>query len=583
MWSRAKISVFVAGLVAVGLLTSFVAPAASQPPTGQSSGIASQQQLAEDTAARQQRATIIFGGDIMLGRYVEQVASSRYPAYPFAPISPTLRAADYVVANLESPLTNVVSPTRAVRWINIKASPAQAAALPAAGIDLVSLANNHATDYGRQALTDTIASLKAVGVAYTGVGGARVATINGLRVAFLGYTCIAPSGPDLRLNVLPCDYDLKASTERLQGDIAAAKGQAGAVVVLIHWGNEYTSLPLDYQRKLAAVMAEAGATLVVGAHPHQVQSMERIGSTLVAYSLGNFIFDQNFSPLTKNSLLLRVVLDRRGVVAANSIPLSTYLQARLLDPGDKGGQAVTAEAARGSADDFDWQTMRPAAPLSTLKAPPAPLSPTLALAYQRSDPPAQSQLADLNADGKAELITLQQQHLTLYQADAAGNWQAAWQSDSLWQVESFAVADAFGRGPMLAFILWQPDYRWGGAGKLKNQIFIYGWAREGWRAVWAGRPLADAAHQLSFFVASDGQPRLAVLEGNDSSKLQVSVWSWNGFGYSLDWRSPGAGYSSLFTDSLTHQVFYRLSSCCTGKEGSSCVFVLVPLVGWRSC
>ena len=181
----------------------------------------------------------------------------------------------------------------------------------------MSLANNHALDYGRVAFGDTIRYAREYGVAAPG-GGAnlaatrrpRVRTVGGLRVAFLAYSDVRLPGFDAtptRSGAAP------AFPELIRPDVRAAGRRADLVVVWFHWGIERTLSPTARQRSLARASFEAGGDVVLGAHPHVLQPIRRTRTKLVAWSLGNFVFGANSSGTARTGIL-RMKLTRAGVV-----------------------------------------------------------------------------------------------------------------------------------------------------------------------------------------------------------------------------------------------------------------------------
>jgi poly-gamma-glutamate synthesis protein (capsule biosynthesis protein) len=215
------------------------------------------------------------------------------PAYPFDLVRPLFEGADLVVGNMEGTFTDRGVPLQ--KQYTFRTTPAVASGLAAAGFDAVSLANNHATDFGTTSLEDTLAALTEAGVPAFGAGAGAAAaeaplvlrTADGARVAFVGFSDIG--------EVLWAKGDqsgvARADAERIGRAVQAARAEADYVVLFVHWGAEYTHAPTDRQRALARAAVEAGADLVLGAHPHVLQPCERIEDGLVLYSLGNFVFD----------------------------------------------------------------------------------------------------------------------------------------------------------------------------------------------------------------------------------------------------------------------------------------------------
>ena len=255
-------------------------------------------------------------GDVTFGNGVARAIAAYGPRYPWLDVAPLLRRADIATANLEGAVSTRGRPVG--KEYHFRGPPsALAAAARVAGLDVVSIANNHTVDFGRAAFLDTIRYARRFGVATAGGGAdleaARRPTIlerGGLRIAFLAYSDVRPSGFDAgpaRAGAAPAFPSLVAS------DVAAARARADVTVVWFHWGVERRFAPTARQRSLARVALRAGATVVLGAHPHVLQPISRSGRRLVAWSLGNFVFAAN-SPGTERTGILRIRLGARGVV-----------------------------------------------------------------------------------------------------------------------------------------------------------------------------------------------------------------------------------------------------------------------------
>jgi poly-gamma-glutamate capsule biosynthesis protein CapA/YwtB (metallophosphatase superfamily) len=276
--------------------------------------------------------TLTAVGDIMLGRRV----GSRHRADPGAPLKPLrkrLAAAEITVGNFESTLSTAGSPTQG--GDSFAASPRVTSGLRAAGFDLVSLANNHVGDYGDRALRQTIARFDSSGIETVGAGrnlaAARRPVIikrNGVRIGFLAVDSIGEtpaatgSRPGTnRLNMPPRTGPLNCSQlRRITSDIRALDRRVDVVVVLTHWGTQYTHRPESSQRVAARAFADAGADLVIGGHPHWVQGLAMAGSAVVVHSLGNFVFDMDFQTKTREGVFLEIVLWNNRVKAVEPVP-----------------------------------------------------------------------------------------------------------------------------------------------------------------------------------------------------------------------------------------------------------------------
>ena len=224
-----------------------------------------------------------------------------------------MRNADIFMLNNEFPYSNGGSPT-AGKQFTFRARPESAALLHDIGVDIVSLANNHAYDYGESALLDTLDTLEAENIPYVGAGRdiqeaskPYIFDIGGLKIAYISATQIERlSTPDTKgagettPGVFRC---LDAS--RLLQIIRETKEEADFVVVYIHWGTESTDQTDWLQQEQAPQIAQAGADLIIGDHPHVLQKIDYIGDVPVYYSLGNYLFNSK----TQDTCLVTVSID----------------------------------------------------------------------------------------------------------------------------------------------------------------------------------------------------------------------------------------------------------------------------------
>ncbi len=256
--------------------------------------------------------TLAAGGDVIGDRKVGDFIDSQGGEAALSGVAPLLSRADIAYVNLESPASDQGTPDPD-KDVVFRGRPQLVTGLRSAGIDLVSLANNHALDWGEAALTDTIARLSAAGIGAAGAGenlaAARapaVMDVNGDRAALLAYSLILPAGfraGQERAGVNPGRPD----QQRLLKDIRATALEYEWVIVSIHWGVEYESAANADQRALAHRMVEAGADVVLGHHPHVIQGLEIYQNAVIAYSLGDFVFDHR-SRETGEAFLLEAEL-----------------------------------------------------------------------------------------------------------------------------------------------------------------------------------------------------------------------------------------------------------------------------------
>ena len=242
--------------------------------------------------------TIAVTGDIMLGRSVDQQIVAGNGIFPFTYTADYLRGFDLTVGNLECVVSTLGSPVPGKPY-TFRGSPEGFARLVAAGFDIVSVANNHSGDYGTAAFTDMLAHLPTHGIAPLG-GGRTLAeahqpvirTVRTTTVGFLAYCAIDP-------------YSFAATPTSpghawldptlLRADIAAVRPRVDFLVTFMHWGIEYQPWQTSDQQAMARLALDAGADLVVGAHPHVIQPNEMYNGKPIIYSIGNFVFDEMFS------------------------------------------------------------------------------------------------------------------------------------------------------------------------------------------------------------------------------------------------------------------------------------------------
>jgi poly-gamma-glutamate capsule biosynthesis protein CapA/YwtB (metallophosphatase superfamily) len=286
---------------------------------------------------------LAFGGDV---HFTERtLALLDDPATAFGPVSPVLSAADIAMVNLETAVTTRGTPEP--KEYHFRAPPSAFAALGSAGVDVVTLANNHSLDYGPVGLADTLA---AATVPVVGAGASAAAayapwitTVKGVRFAFLGFSQITElastwAATDTRPGIaMALDFSLALAA------IRAARAAADVVVVYMHWGQEYRECPLALQTSFAAAAAEAGAALIVGTHAHVMQGDGWLGHSFVAYGLSNFVWWWNDAQ-SNDTGVLRVTLAGSTITGTEFLP--AYISRTTGQPIPSTGE----EAARISAE-----------------------------------------------------------------------------------------------------------------------------------------------------------------------------------------------------------------------------------------
>lgn len=291
--------------------------------------------------------TLLFTGDVMLSRAVgSRMVAQKDWSLPFRMIADTMRDADLRYCNLECPVSD--QGRNLHHLYSFRADPQVIEGLWTAGFNVVSQANNHAYDWGPDALVDSLERLRTAGISPVGAGQNILAAhypvlvnVGGLRIAFLAYVNIDPKEA-------AADVDRPGvawlDPPQVLADIRFARPLADLVIVCPHWGVEYAVKPESDQVMLAHQMIDAGADMIVGSHPHVVQPVETYHDHWIAYSLGNFIFDQQ-NPNTRHGLMLRATVHDKHIVNVASIPIdiNSNYQALLAPATDRPAKPLLAE------------------------------------------------------------------------------------------------------------------------------------------------------------------------------------------------------------------------------------------------
>lgn len=311
-----------------------------------------------DTILVPPRTRLVCGGDVMLSRYVGRLARWKADrSFSFRGLAPALSSADIAFVNLESPFSDRGRPVE--KGMVFKAEPDMIEGLKMAGIDVISTANNHARDRGSYGLEYTLRWAAANGIAVVGTGlvpaaaheGAIVER-HGTRFGFLAYTYDQTNGnyPDQDPRVAVLDAG------QMRKDVRALSIRADVVIVSMHAGVEYQATPHPQQVEFARAAIDAGASVVIGHHPHVIQPVERYKHGVIFYSLGNLVFDQFQRRDTQEGLLGEITFlgreiercETKRVEIVNAVPRlaagpPTFLSRPGLDP-EAGGPEQSAVA-----------------------------------------------------------------------------------------------------------------------------------------------------------------------------------------------------------------------------------------------
>ncbi|MCB9420176.1 MAG: CapA family protein [Ardenticatenaceae bacterium] len=493
------------------------------------------QPLADDESV----VELIAVGDVMLGRDVANEPE------PLADVVPWLTAADLTFGNLEAAIVEDGTPRTAPAGEPqpiILAAPVTAVPhLTSAGFDILSLANNHSLDFGPDGLAETAVRLQDANIDVVGAGPDTASAyqplireVDGLRLAFLAFNAVPDPANSKQLSVngnqwQPADWDEVRATEA----VAQAQEQADVVVVSMHWGYEYEQQVDPWQETAVQALTAAGANLILGHHPHVVQetsnllglSNQRLPNLQVftAYSLGNFVFDQGQDG-TDQGLALRVFFDKQGLRAVQVLPVWAGPHPRLMTPEE-------------------------AAPLLARIQPPPP---RISFACEGDDCHLVNEAGfdtlgqqgdasgifwsgaiDLTGDGADEIIRRAGERVTIYQEGTA-----VYTTPPEWYVVDAALGDPNDDGRYeLLLAIWQTDNE----GHDRSQPYIVGYRGGEYKLIWGGRPLARPISEIELGdVDGDGKQELVSVEED-----AISVWRWQGWNFSLMWRSENGRYQGL--------------------------------------
>ncbi|WP_157746569.1 CapA family protein [Micromonospora inositola] len=266
--------------------------------------------------------TLDFAGDVHFADRTAGLLGN--PATAFGSISSTLSDADLAMVNLETAVTTRGTPEP--KEFHFRAPTSAYDAVRAAGIDVVSIANNHTLDYGRVGLSDTLGAARASGVPAVGAGVNAAAAyapwiteIRGTSLAFLAFSQVSELWSSWKATDSQAGIAMTRDLSRAVAAVRAARQQADVVVVYVHWGVEGESCPPDEAREFAGAMAEAGADIVVGTHAHLLLGDGWLGRTFVQYGLGNFLWWRD-DAYSNDTGVLRVTLHGPTVVRTELVP-----------------------------------------------------------------------------------------------------------------------------------------------------------------------------------------------------------------------------------------------------------------------
>jgi poly-gamma-glutamate capsule biosynthesis protein CapA/YwtB (metallophosphatase superfamily) len=312
--------------------------------------------------------TLAFAGDVHFAGRVARLLKN--PATAFGPISSVLGSSDFTALNLETAVTSRGQPQP--KTYHFATRPGAFTALHDAGVDLVTIANNHILDFGQIGLEDTLAAARKAHFPLVGAGvnaeaawAPFVTTINGTKIAIIGVSQVAELASSWAATAHRPGEANAINLGQTLAAVRAAKRLARIVVVFMHWGTEGMACPDENQLSLAPKLAAAGASIIIGAHAHVLQGSGWLGHTFVAYGLGNFLWWENsFSTATG---VLRLTLHPHAPLTARFIPAIV----------SHTGQPITDQGAVARRALAHYASLRACAGLSA-SPPAAAITPTSA-------------------------------------------------------------------------------------------------------------------------------------------------------------------------------------------------------------
>lgn len=287
---------------------------------------------------------LFFAGDLMLDRGVRKSVTKNLNGdynklFENTDLLNLLKNSDIAFANLEGTASDKGRDKH--NLYSFRMDPVVVSAFKNAGISIVSVANNHIGDWGRDAYIDSLTRLKESGILYTGGGinseEAEMPAIiekYGIKIGFIGFSDVGPNEMKVGENTAGL---LLASNPRFSEIVKNASTQVDYLIVSFHWGEEYKPKNNARQKYLAHKAIDAGAKIIIGHHPHVIQNTEMYKDSFIAYSLGNFIFDQSWSEPTMQGMLLEIKLNKNGSMTAtkNTFKLNKFFQPEEIMEGEE--------------------------------------------------------------------------------------------------------------------------------------------------------------------------------------------------------------------------------------------------------
>lgn len=299
------------------------------------------------------KVRILFLGDMMFDRGVRTQANAKGFEYVFGPSTTTIARHDLTIANLEGPVSTFNSTTvtpngKAIPGFQFTFATATASALKNAGIDMVSLSNNHTLNFGQAGMDQTRMWLKNSGVMYFGspANSSEISTSTCVQKSSkTADGASADADENICIGLIGWHEFAYKNDQKVLDEIVRLSPTVDYLVVFPHWGVEYEAKPTKAQIILAHKWIDAGADAVIGTHPHVVQAIEKYNGKPIFYSLGNFIFDQYFSFDTTHGIGVSIELEKNKTVASSSSISSISAKYSVIPFSSVGTKVSTSDAS----------------------------------------------------------------------------------------------------------------------------------------------------------------------------------------------------------------------------------------------
>jgi poly-gamma-glutamate capsule biosynthesis protein CapA/YwtB (metallophosphatase superfamily) len=527
----------------------------------------------ENLPVRGETVTLIAVGDVMLSRNVASKMSEKGMDYPFLKTRDYLRSGDIVFGNLETP----IFPGRKISRSEMifRSDPGSEKTLVDSGFDILSLANNHTPNFGKKSLKDTFKYLDQAGLIYAGAGenesdahAPAIIETKGFRFAFLAYndTDVVPDNWEAISNSPGTAFMDK---KKMQRDVKAAKANADFVIVSMHSGYEYKPKPNNHQIDFSHSAIDAGADLVIGHHPHVVQTIEKYKDKFIFYSLGNFVFDQMWSQETREGLVAKFIFSADGIEKIDLLPvlIEDYSQPSFTESKTVSRVLDRLDYPLDNRMVVVWDEKQ--------KTYTTKIGYTISAKQQ----PSQSKMermefVDFDSEISDERIFLENGRVRLEQ-----DYSVVWQSSDDWWIDDFRVDDSTGDGELK---LNMSAWRAGNFGRskpfwiekndmsIKNHLFVMRYSQGDFKSVWMSSNLSKPNREFVFAdFDCDSHSELAVIEseyGRESSGFgeYVAIWKWNEWGFFNEWRSKKGQYKNLSVEKIDNQI--RVAADCVSVD-----------------